>query len=130
MNVKNKSGSSLIWRILICGSASMLTSILLCMLIGVMVLKEVIPQGAVNGAAIGISFTSVLLCAFICAKKTGEKCMLIALAVATTYLLLCVTMKGLFFRSGLGQTIYLIPAALVAAAIAGILGAKKKKRRR
>ncbi len=127
---KTRTPASWIKTICLCGAASMLLSVLLCMLASALILKGVLPQGAINSLAIGICFISVLAGSLVCAKAIGEKCLPTALAAAAVYILLALMLKGLFFRGGFGQTVFLLPAAAVAAILAGLLGAKRKKRRK
>lgn len=130
MNTKSKTTGTIVRRILIFGLASILMSILMCMLAGCFILNGFLRHDVIPAAAIVISFLSVFMSAYVCVKLEGQKCVPIAVAVAAVYTIICLLLKGLFFREDWGQTAYLIPASFAASAAAGVLGAKKKKRKR
>jgi putative membrane protein (TIGR04086 family) len=127
---KNRTPMDWVCNAGLCGGISMLLAFCLCMLMGIFVSKEILPQGAIPALAIGISLCAAFAGSLLSAKRLGERSMLAALSAAAVYLLLTLALKGLFFRGGFGQAVYLLPAAILGAVIAGFLGAKRKKRRK
>lgn len=130
MYQKNLSVADWIKKTILCGVLAMVLSVVLCMLCSILIMNEVLGQGSVKALAIIISFLSSFMGCLCSAKSVGEKCIPSAMISASTYLVLALMIKGLFFRGAFGQSVYILPAVIIAAVVAGLLGARRKKRHR
>ena len=127
-----KSRGGAVWAraVGIGGAAAMALTLALCMAMAALIAGGTVPLDASGGAAIGICLASSWGGALLGAKRAGDRRLPAAMAVAGVYLLLMLTVKGLAFRGGFSQAAYLIPAAAVGGALAGLMAARKKRRRR
>ncbi len=112
------------------GAAALVLTLALCMVMAALIAGGTVPLGASGGIAIGICLVSSWGGALLGAKRAGDRRLPAAMAAAGVYLLLTLTVKGLAFRGGFSQAVYLIPAAAVGGVLAGLMAARKKRRRR
>ena len=130
MHPKSRGASPWLQAVGIGGAAAMAVTLALCMIAAALIAGGLIPLDAAGGIAIAICLCASWGGALLGAKRAGEKKLPAAMAAAGVYLLLMLTVKGLAFRGAFTHAAYLIPAAALGGALAGLMAARKKRRRR
>lgn len=112
------------------GVLAMVVSAALCMGAAALIVNGALPLEASASIAIMICLLSSWVGAFVGAKRAGERRMPAALCACAVYLLELLAVKGLAYRGGFSQAAYLLAAVAVGGVSAGLMAAKRKRRRR
>lgn len=130
MYQKSSGGTRWLRAAAIGGGASVLAALILCMLAAGLIANGAIPLDAMGAVALVICLLSSLSGSFVGAKRAGERRLPAAMLAAGEYLLLMLCVKGLAFRGEFENGVYLLAAVCAGGLVAGVLAAKKKRRRK
>lgn len=111
-------------------AAACAASFLMCCILGLLVLRELLPVHAAPAAAVCLAGLCIFTACYVAVRAVPQSRLPVALGMALVFSLLCLAVKAAAFP---GYEIHMgWPAAVpfLAAAAAGFLASRKKKCRR
>lgn len=130
MKNQSSAGSSSAKTILFWGAVAAVIAVVFSVLLGLLIVKEIIPQKTAEYITPVIAMISVFIAGLCAAKSSSGKRMLYALGTAAVYFILCLLCKLAFFP---GSTVFMLRnaiAILISALAAALISGMEKKRKR
>ena len=129
MKKQNSAGGSFIKTILFWGAVAAIIAVVLSMLFGLLIVKDIIPQTMAEYITPAITVISVFFAGLFAAKSSREKRLLSALGTAAVYFVLCLLSKLAFFP---GSTVFMLQNVItifISAFVAALVGGTEKKKK-
>ncbi len=110
--------------------AAVLSAAVLCAAVAILIQHEMLPEGAIETAAMIIGGLTVFVSDWIVVKQIPQSRLPAAMAMGAGYVIILFLFKLALFPAAAPINRWSIVIPFIASAIAGILGSRKQKRRR
>jgi len=120
-----------LWRsIAICTVVAAIACVLLCMVVGALVARQVIPESTIGPIGSGITVFCTAMAAYLTGVRQGSKLMLSCLCGGCAFILVCVAVKAMLFGSWEQMSLPMVAVCVAGSALVSLCPMGKRKHRR